>query len=550
MTRPLGDWSVARLRDVSLALLLAAAALPLFGAGLPEASRYIVTTREGAKPAGLMLGREISIRPLESLSGFIAELTEAEVEQLKKSPHVLFIEPDVRCYAIGANRDNQAAPSPVAMESTQQIPYGVAMVEAPRVWAVGRGSGIHVGVIDTGILTMHPDLLDSYRGGYDFVNEDADPDDEHGHGTHVAGTIGAVDNDFGVIGVAPGVELYALKVLDDTGSGRGSNVIRAIDWAISNRMRIINMSLGFDAPLLSLDIALRRADAAGILAVAAAGNDYKGVDGLAYPAGFSTVLSVGAIDDAKNIASFSQRGSALKLVAPGVQVLSLSQSEVKVTAHQASYDALLMEGSPLVSLSGTYVFSGLGYAADFTEAVRGNIALIQRGEITFREKVTHAKNAGAVAAVIYNNVPGPFRGTLIRDQSGAIIPDAAAFAWPLTVSISREDGEALRQKAPSELSVSARVGGYEQASGTSMASPHVAGVAAVIWSVAPQATIQQVRQALLSGAADLGASGFDTTFGFGLVNAYEAARLLASEKFESGRERIPQPERRGRRIEN
>jgi serine protease len=540
-------------RFLSLMLLVTGAALPLFSAEQAVRAGYIVTTRGPAREVRLNLIREMAARRFEALHGFTAQLTAAEVAELRSNPDVLFVEEDVERHAIGFVPEQGGSggsllvarpfglPSITAAASTQEVPYGVDLIEARKVWEVGRGRTIRVAVIDTGIVKEHPDVAADYKGGFDFVNEDDDPADDNGHGTHVAGTIAAADNDIGVVGVAPEIEIFALKVLDSEGSGRVSNIVRAIDWAITNRINIINMSLGSSAHIFAEEQALQRAADAGIVAVAASGNSYTGVDGIDYPANYPSVLSVGAVNGEKAIASFSQRGSALRLVAPGVGVLSLAQTMERVIAGEATYEAFLMEGSPLGSVTSPFVFSGLGRTTDFTDAVQGKIALIERGEITFREKVQNAKNAGAAAAVVYNNVPGPFRGTLIRDENEEIIPEAKAFQWPLAVSLSREDGQKIRLLEGAAITVSAQPGGYTRFNGTSMASPHVAGAAALVWSIAATATAQQVRQALLDGALDLGTPGFDTTFGFGIVNAYNAARRLAPEKFPTV------PRRRGAR---
>ena len=111
--------------------------------------------------------------------------------------------------------------------------WGVMKIGADTVQATGnQGEGIKVAVIDTGINYLHEDLQANYKGGYDFVNKDADPFDDNGHGTHCAGIIAAADNNIAVVGVAPKASLYALKVLNSAGSGYTSDIIAAIQWAL------------------------------------------------------------------------------------------------------------------------------------------------------------------------------------------------------------------------------------------------------------------------------------------------------------------------------
>ena len=236
--------------------------------------------------------------------------------------------------------------------------------------------------------------------------------DDNGHGTHCAGIIAAVDNDIGVIGVAPEANLYALKILDSKGSGSSSNLIAAIDWAIntyddgidSNEIQIISMSLGSNLGDSALEEVCSEAYEHGILLVAAAGNDgdVSGTGDTAdYPAAYSSVIAVAATDSNNVRASFSSTGPAMELAAPGVDILS------------------------------TY--------------------------------------------------------------------------W------TRRSGST-----------------YATASGTSMACPHVAGTAALVLYANPTFTNEDVRGKLAQTATDLGTSGRDTLYGFGLVNAMEAAATVST----------------------
>lgn len=138
------------------------------------------------------------------------------------------------------------------------IDWGVDRINAERVWGGVEnavdvttnicGQGVKVAVIDTGIDQNHQDL--NVLGGYDFVNNDANPYDDHGHGTHVAGTIAALDNEItgSLVGVAPCVELYAVKVLSASGSGTSSQIAAGIEWAADNGMDIASLSLGSSSP--------------------------------------------------------------------------------------------------------------------------------------------------------------------------------------------------------------------------------------------------------------------------------------------------------------
>ncbi|WP_440953231.1 S8 family serine peptidase [Methanococcoides sp. FTZ1] len=205
-----------------------------------------------------------------------------------------------------------------AMEQT--TPWGIERIGAPVVHSTYTGDGVKVAIIDTGIDYNHPDLNASYAGGYDYVNKDYDPMDDRGHGTHVAGTVAAVNNEFGVIGAAPDAELYAVKVLDSDGSGSYTNVISGVQWAADNEMDVASMSLGGGLNSISLKRACNNAYEQGVVLVASAGNSYGGR--VSYPAAYDSVIAVSATDEDDTIAYFSSIGLQVELAAPGVNVNS------------------------------------------------------------------------------------------------------------------------------------------------------------------------------------------------------------------------------------
>lgn len=243
-----------------------------------------------------------------------AKVPEAAVSKLRSAMGVAYVEPDGEVYAL-----------------EQTLPWGVDRIDAEKIHTLGgKGATIKVAILDTGIDYNHPDLDANYKGGHDYVNDDPDPMDDNGHGTHVAGIVAAEDNDIGVIGVAPEAHLYAVKVLDAGGSGYVSDVVAGIQWSIDNGMQIISMSLGTDTDYQSLHDAV---DAAyydnGILVVAAAGNDGNPAgtgDNVDYPARYDSVIAVGATDEnderAVWVGGASSTGPDLELAAPGDKINS------------------------------------------------------------------------------------------------------------------------------------------------------------------------------------------------------------------------------------
>jgi len=200
--------------------------------------------------------------------------------------------------------------------------WNLDLVEAGGARPVSNGAGAIVAVIDSGVQADHPDLAGRIGPGYDVVQRDSSPQDGDGHGTHVMGIIGAATgNGVGVESVAPGATLMPVRVLGDDGGGSIDEVARGVDWAREHGADVINLSLGSEVPLVgagggdSFDAAIRRAIAAGVVVVAAAGNN--GLPVCEQPAAGDGLLCVGAVDKRRSRSFFSSFGSGLGLVAPG-----------------------------------------------------------------------------------------------------------------------------------------------------------------------------------------------------------------------------------------
>ena len=265
------------------------------------------------------------------------------------NPNVVGVEYDAEVWATG---------KPAPSQPVQKLPWGVDKIDADL--ATGTGAGVKVCVVDTGIDKDHPDLQANIVGGRNFVAKGAtvDPtkwDDDNGHGTHVAGTIAAVDNTIGVVGVAPSASLLAAKVLNRQGSGYLSDIIAGLDYCVQNGAKVVSMSLGTSSDVQAMHDAVDATYAQGVLLVAAAGNDYGGA--VSYPAAYDSVIAVSATDSNNNLASFSNVGPQVELAAPGVSVLStykdgsyatLSGTSM-ATPHVSGVAALAWEANPLLS---------------------------------------------------------------------------------------------------------------------------------------------------------------------------------------------------------
>lgn len=296
--------------------------------------------------------------------------------------------------------------------------YNMDTIRGPESWGCSQGRDVIVAVLDTGVNLAHPDLQANLVPGNTFVPGTSSPEDDNGHGTHVAGIIGAVINNGGVIGVAPQAKIMPVKVLDSTGIGGLDQIANGITWAANNGAQVINLSLGAFGDYKVLRDAVNLAyNDKGVLIVASAGNCgdpltwrlnvCPSLDATSWPAAYANAMAVASTDENDNQSSFSTQASYVEIAAPGSNIYS------------------------------TYL--------------NGN---------------------------------------------------------------------------------------YATASGTSQAGPHVAGLAAAVWSVSPGWTNAQVRAAIQNTAVDLGAAGRDDQFGYGRIDAFEAVNYSGSPAVVTA---VPEP---------
>lgn len=256
-----------------------------------------------------------------AMTGFTATLSPEQLKSLQSDSRVASVEPDVMV-KLSVAKEETTAMAFVA----QNTPYGIT-----RVNGGVDGTGKTAWIIDSGIDLDHPDLNVDVDRSRSFVPGEPSPDDQNGHGSHVAGTVAAIDNGIGVIGVAPNAKVVALKVLGADGSGATSGIIAALDYvaAVGEPGDAANMSLGPAVPILginsALDNATTRVGAKGIGVAIAAGNSTS-IANLYSPARASgeNVYTVSAMDSNDQFAYFSNFGSVVDYCAPGVSVYSTS----------------------------------------------------------------------------------------------------------------------------------------------------------------------------------------------------------------------------------
>jgi len=359
-----------------------------------------------------------------------ARISPRAAEALSRNPNVEYVERDSVAYA-----------------HAQTMPWGIEKVNAPAAWAQGyTGTGVKVAVLDTGIDYNHSDLAGQVIGGWNTLSNNDKYMDDNNHGTHVAGTIAAVNNNIGVVGVAPSAKLYAVKVLDRRGSGTYSSIIAGIDWVVKQNkdhgadIKVINMSLGGGTHSTSLESACNKAYDAGVLLVASAGNNGEGTNTVGYPARYDSVVAVAASDSNDNRASFSSTGPAVELIAPGVGVLSTTRNNT-----YSSYNGTSMAAPHVAGVA------ALVFAADSTitnSTVRSTLTS------TAKDLGLPANHQGsglvdaAKALGLTENEPEPVYYTLTVSLSGegkvAKDPDQASYLSGSEVTLTATADEGWR----------------------------------------------------------------------------------------------------------
>ncbi|MFF2876347.1 S8 family serine peptidase [Gottfriedia sp. NPDC057991] len=445
------------------------------------------------------------------------------------------------------------------------------------------GKGIKIGILDTGMDYNHPDLKGAYKGGYDFVDNDNDPmettyadwikagkpgtadgaDYYTEHGTHVAGIIGGrgvSNSEFKTVGAAPEADLYAYRVLGPGGSGQTAGILAALDKSVSDGMDVINLSLGakINNPLYATSVAVNNAVLSGVTAVVAAGNDGNGMYTLGAPGASAFALTVGASSTAIDLYKYS-----------GVN-------------NGANYSMVELERNYTDDIPGLkgksfqLVDVGLAATTDFTgKDVKGKIAFIQRGTVALADKIKNAKAAGAVGVIMANNDVNKSEG-VIQSYLGISLDAVPSFTVTyedgLAISAALKAGKTdftfgdfskvktgadelatFSSRGPSRLNYDIKpevtapgvavmstvpyfvtnptVNGtkpvdystaYERLSGTSMATPYVAGVSALLLQSNKDLQPADIKSILMNTADPLSKDYSVFEVGAGRVDAYEA----------------------------
>lgn len=277
--------------------------------------RYLFHTTQGASPTDIRRLVGGTAKYLPRVDMWVGYLPPARLASLSRTGWLEWSEPD---------RGIQVPPPVARHRPPASRPWGVDFVDAPAAWPLTEGEGTRVAVIDTGIDYRHPNLTTGIGIGVNLVSPGSRPQDDSGHGTHVAGTIAARTGARtipGLVGVAPAATIYPVKAFDRNGMGSLSWVVEAIDWCIAMQASVVNMSFGLAKESQALSHALAHAARAGLVLVAAAGN--RGQAGpVDWPARYPEVLAITALARGGAWADFSSRGQEVALAAPGHEVVS------------------------------------------------------------------------------------------------------------------------------------------------------------------------------------------------------------------------------------
>jgi hypothetical protein len=288
------------------------------------------------------------IKKFKKRNTIITDLSQEDIDSIKNENEISFIEINANVFV----EDTEKKPEIKHKEKdvkTDIVPWGITSIGGEIAQQNKyTGKSIKIAVLDTGV-SEHADL--KIKNGTSFVEGTVSYSDDNGHGTHVAGIIGADDNKSGIVGMAPDSEIYSVKVLDKNGEGTYSQVIEGIEWSIENDMDIISMSFGGNIYSRALQEAIQLATDNGILVIAAAGNNGNGLETELYPARYPEVISVGAITKYFTRAEFSSTGPSLDLVAPGTDIYSLNNDGEYITKSGTSMAVPHVTGAAALLMS-------------------------------------------------------------------------------------------------------------------------------------------------------------------------------------------------------
>lgn len=509
--------------------------------------KYIVKFKDTAADAPSMMGLN-PVWGAKLLQESVLERVNAKkVEKLGSKPlYSVEIEPQALANLQLNAEIEYVELDPPRFLLSESIPWGQGAINAAGLNDSNTGNRT-ICIIDSGYDLTHNDLSGNQVAGTNDSGTGSwsSPGNHNAHGTHVAGTIAAIANGDGVVGVMPNqnVNLHIVKVFNESGWGYSSSLVKAIDTCAQNGANVVNMSLGGSQSSRTERDALQELSDDGVLLIAAAGN--AGNTTHSYPASYDSVMSIAAVDNQNHHAAFSQATDQVEVAAPGVAILSTVTvgegvlSDIMIN-DQRYFDRGIVPHNRL-TLDGTGNYQSSPVSGSYTGQLArcdisnnnyncgdmtGKICLTERIEnqrTGYRPEIDPVKachNAGAQAAIIYSNAAlSGLQNPFVLDGNNS---------YPIvSVSVDRALGLELSAMLEQDVTVSTTTGeDYQYYNGTSMATPHAVGVAGLVWSYHPQCSATQIRSALKASATDIDVVGRDDRTGYGLINATAANDYL------------------------
>ena len=453
------------------------------------------------------------------------------LKQLEKDSSIMAVELDHPVFALGSGSSSSSSSSGSSMmyehsdaihnhnhrHLTEVVPWGLQAIQADQL-EMGP-SEIVVCIVDTGIALNHPDLNKAKITGSDNVKL-YEPNwswntEKSYHGTHVAGTIAALsDNNFGVKG-AGSFRLHITRALNDNAQGFESDIRNAVQQCVDAGANIINLSLG--GPMMAEISSLfykEIVEEKGIMMIAAAGN--SGNDAKVYPAAHPSVMSVGALYEWGDRWPGSNFGDQVEFAAPGHNVLSTTVSSSSVSVDGLAYHATHITGTQEASVSGAIYYAGFN-TDSCAYVTAGQICLMIQDGASIQTMLECCQNGGGKGAIIFDSSNDYDIPNWIAQ--GITIP-AVAVKISTGSLLTQKIGQSVRigdVLDPSEVQYT-----YASLHGTSMASPHVAAAAALLWSHFGTCTNHQIRYALAQTAQNPNSHQCDSNVGYGLVKTKDA----------------------------
>lgn len=322
-----------------------------------EIEVIVMYKNEEGKEAILQNSSQI-IYEFETISALTVLIQDSMIKSLEEDPNIICIEENNEIEILIMELEILGNIDEISQRYSEELQWGFHSMGIRQAWNEGyNGDGIKIGIIDSGIA-LHPEF--TIAGGVSTFEYTDSWQDDHGHGTLVAGIVAAQQNGFGMTGIAPNVELYAIKSLNKEGTGKMQNLYEGIEWAIQNDMDIINLSIGVKKGTVIFEELLNEAYDKGIVIIAAAGND--GLDNgsgntVVYPAKYENSIAVSAIDPSLNRAEFSATGEEVEFSAPGKFIVTtyldnqyaLASGTSLAAPHITGFLAILKQMYPTMS---------------------------------------------------------------------------------------------------------------------------------------------------------------------------------------------------------